>query len=106
MKSLKVGKNISASVENVTTSGIWLFAGGREYFLSYSEFPFFKDQTINEIHEVQLLHGSHLYWPKLDVDLELDNLENPGNYPLKSKMTLKPIPPKKNKRAVLRKNNN
>ncbi|MEI6126634.1 MAG: DUF2442 domain-containing protein [Pseudomonadota bacterium] len=34
---------------------------------------------------MQLLHGYHLYWPDLDVDLELDNLEFPERYPLKSK---------------------
>jgi hypothetical protein len=27
-----------------------------------------------------------LYWPDLDVDLEIDNLENPEKYPLKSKV--------------------
>jgi len=32
-----------------------------------------------------LLHGFHLYWPDLDVDLEIDNLENPEKYPLKDK---------------------
>ncbi|MBU1422042.1 MAG: DUF2442 domain-containing protein [Bacteroidetes bacterium] len=34
---------------------------------------------------VQLLHGYHLYWPELDIDLEIDNLENPEKYTLKSK---------------------
>jgi hypothetical protein len=32
-----------------------------------------------------LIHGYHLHWPDLDVDLEIDNLENPEKYPLKSK---------------------
>jgi hypothetical protein len=32
-----------------------------------------------------LLHGYHLYWPELDVDLEIDDLENPEKYPLKWK---------------------
>jgi hypothetical protein len=27
-----------------------------------------------------------LYWPDLDIDLEIDNLENPEKYPLKSKI--------------------
>jgi len=35
---------------------------------------------------VQLLHGYHLYWPELDVDLEIDNLENPEKYSLKSQI--------------------
>jgi len=38
-----------------------------------------------------LLHGYHLYWPELDVDLEIDNLENPEKYPLKSKIIKKDL---------------
>jgi len=87
MKSLKRGKDISVSVENITPFGIWLFVKEKEYFLSYKDFPYFKDQTLNSIQNVQLLHGYHLYWPDLDVDLEIDNLENPEKYPLKSKLT-------------------
>jgi hypothetical protein len=87
MKLLKRGKDILVSVENITPFGIWLFVKEKEYFLSYKDFPYFKDQTLNSIQNVQLLHGYHLYWPDLDVDLEIDNLENPKKYPLKSKLT-------------------
>jgi len=86
MKLLKRGKDISVSVENITSFGIWLLAKEKEYFLSYKVFPFFKDQTLNSIQNVQLLHGFHLCWPDLDIDLEIDNLENPEKYPLKSKI--------------------
>jgi hypothetical protein len=86
MKSPKHGKNISVSIENITPCGIWLFVKEKEYFLSYQDYPYFKDQTFNSIQDVQLLHGYHLYWPALDVDLEIDNLENPGKYSLKSKI--------------------
>mgnify|MGYP001604356168 CR=1 FL=1 len=85
MRSLKHGKNISVSVENITPFGIWLFAKEKEYFLSYDNYPYFKDQTLHSIQNVQLLHGYHLYWPDLDVDLEIDNLENPEKYPLQFK---------------------
>lgn len=85
MKLLKHGKNTSASVENITPFGIWLFVKGKEYFLSYHDYPYFEDQTLKSIQKVQLLHGFHLYWPDLDVDLEIDNLEHPEKYPLKSK---------------------
>jgi len=91
MKSSKHGKNISVSVENITPLGIWLFVKGREYFLSYKDYPYFKEQTLRAIQTVQLLHGFHLYWPELDVDLEIDNLENPEKYPLKSR-GIKPHP--------------
>ena len=85
MKSLKSGKNTSISVENITPFGVWILVGGKEYFLSYRDYPYFKDQTVRSIQNVELLHGFHLYWPDLDVDLEIDSLENPEKYPLKSR---------------------
>jgi len=85
MKSSKNGEGILVSVENITPFGIWLFVKGREYFLSYKDYPYFRDQTLKSIQAVQLLHDYHLYWPQLDVDLEIDNLENPEKYPLKWK---------------------
>jgi hypothetical protein len=87
VKSPRRGKAISASVENITPSGIWLFVKGTEYFLSYEDCPYFKDQVLRAIQDVQLLHGYHLYWPQLDVDLEIDNLEHPEKYPLRSALT-------------------
>jgi hypothetical protein len=85
MKLSKPGEGILVSVENITPFGIWLFVKDKEYFLNYTDYPYFKDQTIGSILNVQLLHGYHLYWPELDVDLEIDNLENPEKYPLKFK---------------------
>lgn len=85
MKLLKNGKNILVSVENISSFGIWLFIKGKEYFLSFDDYPYFKDQAIKSIQNVKLFHGYHLYWPELDVDLEIDNLEYPERYPLKFK---------------------
>ena len=82
MKSLKRGKTISASVENITPFGIWLFVKGKEYLLSYEMYPFFKYQTLKSIQNIQLIHGHHLYWPELDVDLEIDNLGRRYHYHL------------------------
>lgn len=89
MKSLKRGRSTSVSVENISPFGIWLLVKGTEYFLRYESYPYFKDQTLRAIQNVQLLHGYHLYWEDLDVDLEIDNLENPEKYPLKSKVATK-----------------
>ncbi|MGA9111981.1 MAG: DUF2442 domain-containing protein [Smithella sp.] len=86
MKSSKRGVNISVNVENITPFGLWLFVNGHEYFLNYQDYPYFREQTIKAIQNVKLLHSCHLYWPDLDVDLEIDNLENPEKYPLKSKV--------------------
>lgn len=91
MKLSKRGKIISVSVENITPFGIWLYVEKREYFLNYRDYPWFKDQTLSSIQNVQLLHGFHLYWPELDVDLEIDNLENPEKYPLRAKVIKRPL---------------
>jgi hypothetical protein len=85
MISTKTGKITSATVENITPIGIWLYVQGREYFLDYKNFPFFEDESVKKIHNVVFSHGIHLYWPDLDVDLELDNLEHPEKYPLTAK---------------------
>lgn len=83
MKSQKVGKNISeAEVQNVSLHGIWLYVQEGEYFLSYEDYPWFRNAKVSEIYDLELLHGHHLHWPKLDVDLELESLEKPKNYPL------------------------
>ncbi len=85
MNKPNCGKSISFSVENITPFGIGLFVKGKEYFLRYRDYPCFRDQILSAIQDVQLLHGHHLYWPQLDVDLEIDNLEHPEKYPLKYK---------------------
>ena len=90
MRSRSPGRGISISVENITPFGIWLLIKKKEYFLSFKDFPYFKDKTLNSIQNVQLLHGYHLYWPDLDIDLEIDNLENPEKYPLRSAIPKKP----------------
>ena len=86
MKSLKNGKDISVSVENITPFGIWIFVKGKEYFLDYKNYPYFQEKTIKDIQNVRLLHDFHLRWPSLDIDLEIDVLENPEKYPLKSRI--------------------
>ena len=85
MKLLKNGKYTLVSVENLTSFGIWIFVKGKEYFLNYQDYPYFKDQPIKAIQNIKLLHGFHLHWPDLDIDLEIDNLDNSEKYPLKSK---------------------
>ena len=103
MKSLKRGKNILVSVENISPFGIWLLVKGTEYFLSYEVYPYFKDRTLRAIQNVQLIHGQHLYWEDLDVDLEIDNLENPQKYPLQSKAPTKRSATSKKPRATTNK---
>ncbi len=51
------------------------------FFLA-SAYPWFEDATVADIHDVQLLHQSHLHWPRLDVDLKIESLKDRTKYPL------------------------
>lgn len=83
MKLRNHGKSISeAEIVNISQHGIWLSVNDTEYFLPYTDFPWFKKATIASIHNFRLLNANHIYWPTLDVDLELDSLANPEKYPL------------------------
>lgn len=83
MKSQAPGKSTSqVEVLNIDVHGLWLFAKGREYFLGYDDFPWFRDAKVSDILNVELHHEFHLYWPSLDVDLDLSTLENLSETPL------------------------
>jgi ribosomal protein S1 len=83
MNSQELGASTSdVEVANIDRHGIWLFAMGAEYFLPYSEYPWFKAAKVADILNIELLHGDHVHWPVLDVDLSLKSLRNPEAYPL------------------------
>lgn len=87
MKSKTVGGNTSVvEVLNVSPHGIWILVKDKEYFLDHDQFPWFKKASLEQIFEVKLLHGFHLYWEQLDIDLELESLERPEKFPLIAKI--------------------
>jgi hypothetical protein len=59
--------------------------GDRERFLSFADFPWFRDATIAQLTSVERPSLNHLYWPELDVDLAVDCLDHPERYPLVSR---------------------
>ena len=83
MKSAALGRNTSqVEVTNVSPHGFWLFLGDHECFVSFKEFPWFKDATIRQLSHVELPSAHHLYWPDLDIDLAVESLTHPERYPL------------------------
>ena len=91
MKSENTGTaTLAAEVLNVSPHGFWLLLGEREFFLGYEDFPWFRRATMEDLFEVELHHGNHLFWPHLDVDLDLDRIEHPERYPLVAKSS--PLP--------------
>ncbi len=65
--------------------GFWLLIGGRELFLAFNDFPWFRGATLQQLFAIELLHSDHLYWPELDVDLDLERIQHPEKFPLVSK---------------------
>lgn len=83
MRSKKNGEHtLAVEVLNISPHGFWLLIQEREYFLAFEHFPWFRQASIEAILNVQLPQPHHLYWPQLDVDLELDAIISPQNYPL------------------------
>jgi hypothetical protein len=84
MKSSTVGKAISqVEITNISAHGIWMLFDQKEYFLSYEAFPWFKDARISDILNIKIEHKSYVFWPSLNVELELESIINPEHYPLR-----------------------
>ncbi len=75
----------SVKVVQIESTGLTLAFGGEEYFLSYELFPWFKDADEAAILNVKKQGSEGFCWPDLDVDLSLDGIKNPGDYPLIAK---------------------
>ena len=83
MKSAAPGRRSSAvELGVVSARGFWLRIDTREHFVTYVDFPLFRNATRAELSDVTLLHGFHLRWRRLDIDLELESIEDPSRYPL------------------------
>jgi hypothetical protein len=77
--------NTSIKVLGVSPFGLWLLAENEEFFLSFEEFPWFKSAPVDAIFNVEKQGRFGFCWPDLDVDLTLDGIKHPENYPLKAK---------------------
>ncbi len=71
-------------VTNISSHGIWLLTNGQELFLSYKDFPWFKEAPVGKILNIQEPTPGHFYWPDLDVDLGIETIKHPERFPLKS----------------------
>lgn len=86
MVSAALGKNISdVEVTNVSKHGFWIILGDEELYLPFDKFPWFREAPIGKVTNVERPQPHHLYWPDLDVDLHIDSIRNPDQFPLMSK---------------------
>jgi hypothetical protein len=76
----------AVEVTNISQHGLWLLIDEGEYFLPFETFPWFKDAPVGKLLHVELPSKQHVYWPDLDVDLEIDSIVHPERYPLVSRV--------------------
>ena len=86
MKSARLGKRTSVvEVSNVSKHGFWLLIEDTERFVPFEDFPWFKNAPIGQLLNVELPSPRHLYWPDLDIDLAVESIDRPDQFPLISK---------------------
>ena len=86
MSSVAPGTTTSdVEVTNVSVHGFWLLLPQGELFVPFAEFPWFRDAPIGKLLQVTLPAPHHLYWPELDIDIAVDSILDPQQFPLISK---------------------
>ncbi|MDP1613691.1 MAG: DUF2442 domain-containing protein [Sulfuritalea sp.] len=86
---LKDGASTSqVEVTNISQHGFWLLLADEEQFLPFSEFPWFRDVAVGKILHVELPSSNHLYWPDIDVDLAVESIRHPEQFPLVSQASV------------------
>ena len=85
-RSAMPGVNTSpVEVSGVSKHGFWLLLDDSEMFVAFAEFPWFKTATVEAIFHVERPQAHHLYWPDLDVDLDVESIRHPESFPLIAK---------------------
>jgi hypothetical protein len=83
MNSLAHGDNIfPVEITHISSHGVWMLTDQEELFMSYQDFPWFKNQLVNAIIEVEEVSCGHFYWSKIDVDLTVEMIKHPEKFPL------------------------
>jgi hypothetical protein len=84
MKSPQHGVSTSdVEITNISRHGFWIWLGNRELFISFEEFPWFRDASVAKLTAVEWPTPDHLYWPDLDIDISVHSIERPEEFPLK-----------------------
>lgn len=69
-------------VTMINARGILLFVGGKEYYLSYDRYPWFRNAKVSDVLDVTMPNEDSLRWDAIDVDLEIDSIIHPERYPI------------------------
>jgi len=78
-----LGNDISEiEITHISKYGLWLLLNESELFMSFTDFPWFRNATIATIQDVEYQHQQHLYWPQLDIDISVESVKHPERFPL------------------------
>jgi hypothetical protein len=81
---MRGANTFQVEILGISKQGFWLFLEQEteELFISFVQFPWFAKASVEKIFCVErpLLH--HLYWSELDIDLHIDSIRHPENFPL------------------------
>ena len=73
---------LGCEVANISPFGVWVLVSGHEYFLEHKKFPWFKGAAVEDVLNVESPRVGHLRWPALDVDLHIESMASPEQFPL------------------------
>lgn len=79
---MKASVDKRTEITYISHNGLILKIKDREYYLPYTDYPWFERAAVSDVFDVQLIGNEHIRWEKLDVDLSLSILRNPEKYPL------------------------
>jgi hypothetical protein len=83
MISSKSGTDISdCSITSINDLGIYVLIENNEYFIPFTDYPGFKNASLNQVFKVRFYPPTQLHWEDIDVDIELQALMKPESFPL------------------------
>jgi hypothetical protein len=82
------GRSSSAvEVTHVSRHGFWALLDDEELLLTFADFPWFRQATIDQVMNVERPTVDHLYWPQLDVDVSVQSVRAPSAFPLMARVS-------------------
>ncbi|MDH4154136.1 MAG: DUF2442 domain-containing protein [Nitrospira sp.] len=95
MKTLIPSKTLSrVEVTYISTHGLWLLTNSSELFVSFADFPQFRNISSIKLKHVAQLHSDILYWPDLNIEIPVKRIRC---FPL---VSAKPYPTRRSARQA------
>jgi hypothetical protein len=70
-----------SQITNIEQDGFWLLTLDGEFFVPFERYPIFEQARLSQIFNFRESFGD-FHWDELDVDIEMEALKHPEQYPL------------------------